>query len=128
MEITLWDPGEGSSSIELLNPLGNPVTFDWASIDCGSGANAPSGGCSGRGTTLDVSGNGTQPGPFRLSTSKYNDRPIRLTVQLPNNIAAAYGGNTWWKIRYTAGSTPTDRTTWSVQIPGDPVRLVPTVD
>jgi hypothetical protein len=129
MEVTLWDPGEGASSIELLNPAGNAVSFDWASIDCGTtGVSSPSGGCTGTNTSLSVSGNGTQPGPNRLSTSKYNDRPIKLTVQLPSNIATAYGGNTWWKIRYTAGTSPTDRTTWSVQIPGDPVRLVPTVD
>ncbi len=38
----------------------------------------------------------------------------------------AYGTtDDWWKIEYTAGSgNVTDRTNWSVQIRGDPVRLV----
>jgi hypothetical protein len=128
MEILLWDPGEGMASIELLDPLRNPVTFNWESLDCAVGATPPAGGCSGQTALLNVSGTGPPPGPYRLSTSRYNDRPIRLTYRLPDNIGTAYGGRTWWKIRYGPGATPNDRTTWSVQIPGDPVRLVPTLD
>ena len=30
----------------------------------------------------------------------------------------------WWKIQYKVGSTSTDRTTWSVNIVGDPVHLL----
>jgi hypothetical protein len=84
---------------------------------------------------LDVWGNtngsgaswNPQPGPYRGSTSKYSDRVIRLLVQLPNDINAAYGGATWWKIQYSTrpGGSPTDRTTWTVTMKGSPVRLIP---
>jgi hypothetical protein len=127
LEVTLWDVGEGASSIELLDPTGAPATFDWETMDCGNGVANPSGGCTGRTAVLDVSGDGMQPGLHRLSRSRYNDRPLRLSVTLPNDIAAAYGTNTWWRVRYTAGGGVTDRTTWSVRVAGDPVRLVATI-
>ncbi len=47
-----------------------------------------------------------------------------LDIALPPNYTTLYGTKTWWKVRYTAGSAPTDRTTWSVNIVGDPVHLV----
>jgi hypothetical protein len=45
-------------------------------------------------------------------------------VKLPADYADRYGTKTWWKIRYTPGTAPTDRTTWSVNILGNPVHLV----
>jgi Flp pilus assembly protein TadG len=135
LEISLWDPGEGSTGLEILDPTGQPVNFTWqvlcqdgSAAPC-SGETAPSGGY-GPTTTTNLSlGNPSssypQPGPYRVSSSKYSDRHLRLSVQLPDDINAAYGGLTWWRIRYTVGSAPTDRTTWSVAVRGDPVRLVP---
>ena len=132
LEITLWDSGEGAAAIQVLNPLGNPEMFTWqvlcqnGSLPPCSGETAPTGGYGPASTnTLDVSGTGPQPGFNRLSASRYNDRLVRLTIQLPTNIQTAYSGATWWRIRYTTAGTPTDRTTWSVIIRGDPVRLVP---
>lgn len=124
MEISLWDPGEGAQRIEVLDPNGNPVSFDW-STDC-DGVTPPTGGCSGSGvSSLNVSGSGMlQPGARRASSSRYSDRLMRLVVDLPPDFSS-YGGQEWWKIRYTVGGTPTDRTTWSVRILGDPVHLIP---
>jgi hypothetical protein len=124
MEINLFDPGEGADSIQLLDPNGNPVSFRW-STDCAT-VSPPTGGCSGTTTSLDVSGTGTQPGPRRLSSSRYNDRSMILTVDLPNDYLAQFGTNSWWKVRYSfgGGATPSDRTTWGVKILGDPLRLV----
>ncbi len=134
MEITLWDSGEGADKIQILDPNGAPVGFDWTILcqdvtnpPCISEAD-PSGGRSGTAPAvpgLDVSLTGPQPGPNRLSPSKYNDRHIRIEIPLPADILAAYSGRTWWKIQYTTGGQPTDRTTWSVIVKGDPVRLVP---
>ncbi len=124
MEISLWDPGEGAQSIEVLDPNGNPVSFDWA-VDC-EGVTPPTGGCNGAGVaSLNVSGtNMMQPGAHRVSSSRYSDRLLRLQVDLPPDFSG-YGGREWWKIRYTVGGSPTDRTTWSVRILGDPVHLIP---
>jgi Putative Flp pilus-assembly TadE/G-like len=123
MEVKLFDPGEGASTMELLDPNGNPASFTWTT-PCNP-PTAPTGGCSGSGTILDVSAAGTQPYANLSSTSKYNDRTITLHVSLPSDYSTRYGGKVWWKIRYTTGSSSvTDRTTWAVAIVGDPVHLV----
>lgn len=153
LEITLFDPGEGADSLRVKQPNGLYATFDWR-VDCPNGATPPFGGCSGSGvSTLDLIGDtrtpgqgcsspdidtstprdgtndrcvfNSQPGPRRSSRSKYNERSLKVTIDLPDDITAAYGGATWWKIEYTLNSAPTDRTTWSVEVKGDPVRLIP---
>jgi Flp pilus assembly protein TadG len=150
MELSLWDPGEGSEALQVLDPNNNPVDFQWqvmcyngnAAVGgaCGDGTVAPTGGWSGVSTNLTISGGRSvpkgidtvglaagnpQPGTHRLSTSKYSDRLVRLTVQLPADITAAFGGRQWYKIKYWSGATITDRTTWSVSIKGAPIRLIP---
>ncbi len=118
--INLFDVGEGADLIEVLDPNGNPAQFTWET-DCAVG-NALARGCSGSGTTLDVSGADNQIYADTLGTSRFNDREVTLTVDLPNDYAARYAGD-WWQIRYTFGADITDRTTWSVTVVGDPVRL-----
>ncbi len=118
--INLFDVGEGADQIEVLDPNGNPAQFTWET-DCTVG-NALGRGCSGSGTTLDVSGSDNQIYADTLGTSRFNDRVVTVTVDLPTDYAARYGGD-WWQIRYTFGADITDRTTWSVTVVGDPVRL-----
>jgi hypothetical protein len=123
MQITLFDAGEGAQKIEVLDPNGNPATFTW-STPCNP-PTPPTGGCSGSNvTSLNVSGTGTQPYTGLQSTSRYNDRRMTLDIKLPPDYTTRYGTKVWWQIRYTVGTTPTDRTTWSVNILGDPVHLV----
>ncbi len=123
MQLTLFDAGEGAQTIEVLDPLGAVAAFSWRT-PC-SPPTPPSGGCSATNvTSLNVGSTGTQPYSGLNSTSKYNDRRMILDVKLPADYATLYGTDAWWKIRYTVGSTPTDRTTWSVGIVGDPVHLV----
>jgi hypothetical protein len=137
LEITMWDMGEGTLELRLLNPLNNRVNFRWTVL-CNDGdeptAGAcpgernPAGGRSGVTDALNTSGQSLdQPGRHRLSSWRYNDRLIRLEVELPDDIPAAYGGRTWWRVQYQSCSdcSPSDRTTWSVIVRGDPVRLVP---
>jgi hypothetical protein len=120
MVINLFDPGEGAQTIEIIDPNGNPATFGWETVD-------PHPYMSGSGTSLDVSGTVSRL-TNRNSSSKFNERQIELQIALPDNYATVYGSNTWWKIRYAAGGTQVqDRTTWSVSISGEPVRLVPDV-
>ena len=137
MKVNLFDPGEGASKLEILDPNGNPVTFDWTT-PCGTVNGqtiaAPSGNsCNSTTHTagsngvayLDVSGTGTQPYGNLSSTSKYSDRMISAYIKLPSDYTTQYGTKTWWKIRYTTTTgTVTDRTTWSVAILGNPVHLV----
>ncbi|MEY2404501.1 MAG: hypothetical protein QOD38_2052 [Acidimicrobiaceae bacterium] len=127
MTVTLFDTGEGAQSIQVLDPNGNPYAFTWTTPCQPATPNiaSPSTGCSGASaTSLSVAGTGTQPWPNLSSTSLYNDRSMDLKIVLPSNYSAVYGTNSWWKIRYTVGSSATDRTTWSAKITGNPVHLV----
>jgi hypothetical protein len=143
LRVRLWDPGEGARWLELLDPLGRSVSFDWEVVD-GTGSEVePTGGWSGTVaqpggpcttpatcSRLDLLGDdplgdgrgwNPQPGPYRGGRSKYNDRLLELRVVLPDDIVAAYGGLTWWRVRYTLGPPllpVTDRTTWSAAIVG----------
>jgi len=137
MEVSLFDIGEGSVSLQVLDPLGRPTGFSW-SVDVAPGEVPPTGGASGvvpAGGSLDTRGltNGDpcgggnpQPGPGRYSSSKYNDRLVHLAIPLPADLSGSYGGRSWWRVRYQtcAGRTVADRTTWGVRIVGKPVRLV----
>lgn len=133
LEITMWDMGEGTQELRILNPLLQRASFRWSVLcadasepPCNPGEATPTGGWSGTTTNLNTSGtNHPQPRGHRLSSSRYNDRLMRIEIQLPDDIAAAYGGQTWWRVQYLVGETPSDRTTWSVIVRGDPVRLVP---
>ncbi len=132
LEITLFDVGEGAERIEILDPNGAPVDFAW-STDCSVTAATP--GCAGvaeswtwpaDGTfhayTLDVSGTGQQIYLDTLSDSTWNDRKVVVTLDIPIDYATAYAAR-WWRVRYFFGTDITDRTTWSVRVIGDPVRL-----
>lgn len=46
LEIDLFDPGEGAQALEILDPLGRSVDFDWEIVNPGSDV-APTGGWSG---------------------------------------------------------------------------------
>lgn len=106
MRIELFDPGEGGNNIRILRPNGAnswaEASFRWT-VD---------GGASGGPTTsLDVTG------------SKFDGKTVRVAVELTGYSPPS--NNRWWKIRYNFGSGKvTDRTTWSVNITGDPVHLV----
>ncbi|MFN8050619.1 MAG: pilus assembly protein TadG-related protein [Acidimicrobiales bacterium] len=117
MEITLFDPGEGGNYIQIKDPNGNPVNFDYHTVD---------GDYSGTGLNkLDVSGCTGYPqvGSNRSSQCRYNERFVVIDVDLPSNYATLYPGQKWWKIYYNFSSAVTDRSTWSVKIIGDPVHL-----
>jgi hypothetical protein len=138
LEASLFDVGEGTVAVELLDPTGQPAGFSWSVFNETGSDVAPTGGWSGvvaPGGSLDVrgltdgdpcGGGNLQPGPGRYSSSAYNDRMLRLRVALPADLQAAYAGRTWWKVRYTSCGqrTVSDRTTWGARIAGEPVRLV----
>jgi len=127
MVIDLFDPGEGGDRLRLIDPNGNFVNFTYRIVPRYSGEAAPAGGFGpfANQSQVNISANGDQPGPNRLSNARYNDRQLQLIVQLPPDINVAYAGRTWWRVRYDfVSGTVTDRTTWSVTVRGDPVRLI----
>ena len=128
MRINLFDTGEGANTLKIIGPDNVAKSFTWTT-PC-SPQTPPYGGCSGSGTSLDVSNVGCpgsgcpQPYAGLHSTSKYSDRYITIDIPLPPNYNGS-GGNYWWKIQYgMTSSAPTDRTTWTVNIVGDPVHLL----
>lgn len=126
--VSIFDPGEGVQSIEVIMPNGQLGSFDWKSYpeDVNySGSNVK---------TIDVSGFGPQPhvGDAAMAGTnyKFNDRRVVLDLHIPPNPAEWLGSNhnNWWQIQYTLkpGSTPLpDRTTWGADLGGNgPAHLV----
>jgi len=122
--LDLFDPGEKAEWMEVLDPNGVRVNFDWEVVERYDSEPAPSGGGSGSTNQIRVDGSGPQPGPGRYYGWRYNDRQLRIRIELPREYTLAYGSRTWWRIQYRFGADPVDRTTWSVSVIGDPVRLV----
>jgi hypothetical protein len=148
MELDLFDPGEGSNDMQILDPNGCPVPFSLTVTDntlrvpegfpsipgFGPAGDASAGsepaGCDTSEPSavpdpaLDVSGPiPGQPNPVGIHDDYiYNDRHLQLDVTIPATYTATNGG--WWSIRYIANGAVTDRTTWSVQLLGDPVHLI----
>ncbi|MFN0026977.1 MAG: pilus assembly protein TadG-related protein [Acidimicrobiales bacterium] len=119
MVLGMWDPGEGMRAISVLNPSGGAMPFRVRVTPSLSGG-APTFTSTAQ-TSLDVSGCGgayTQPGPNRRGDCIFNDRLVELLVDIPSG----YSGG-WWSVAYEGGTAPTDRTTWTVRIVGDPVHL-----
>lgn len=149
LQVTFYDTAEGATGLELVDAAGTSVPFDWE-ILCDHGTPAPSGGsCPGEnqpvtprsGSSTINPSTGRQHldlppdfaadnyanrtyGTRNVQRGGYSDRLIRITYELPADFAAAYGDETWWKVRYL-GDFDGDRTTWTVQLLGDPVRLLP---
>lgn len=122
VEIQLFDAGEGMDNIQILGPSGNALDFEWQFYTCGMlNTNCPDTGltgadsCSGNPClqTTDASGN------------RFQDKSARIVIDLPANYDCEGQSICWWRLRYQPSSTttPTDRTTWSVRVIGDPVRL-----
>jgi hypothetical protein len=141
IQVSLWDPGERMKSIEILNQAGQPVSFDCVVGERGVGTvneaadTAVISGCPT--TSLTVSGSALTPVPWSVATSRannfrFNDRLVQLIIDVPTNYGLLASGlpdpafDGWWKIRYTppAGVAVFDRTTWQVDVVGDPVHLI----
>lgn len=64
-------------------------------------------------------------------TSNFNDTWIQISIPLSANPTTGYGANGlwqggWWQIEYDiSGGGASDMTTWSVNVVGEPVHLVP---
>ena len=116
-EIRLFDPGDaqGNASMQVMIPTASGYTpAQYRYYDAG------------------VNGNLT-PTPSALTTSPlvttyygnryYNGHWVVIDAVIPPDYTAPQNG--WWKIKYTySGGAAHDRTTWQVNIIGNPVHLV----
>jgi hypothetical protein len=122
LQIDLFDIGDSTAgSISILSPAGaggtqTTATFNYTtSSECIAGK---SDACSGNGrTSITVAGG---------SGSSFNSTWLHISIPLGNTYGSGglwQGG--WWQVKYnvTAGN---DTTTWSVNVAGNPVHLVPT--
>ncbi len=116
--ISLWDPGEGMDSVEILPP-GSSIGAEMSAIVVPN----PNGGPPALqtvGRSFSVAGTATDRRPNRASNWRFNDRLVQLVVRVPTS----YSGG-WWRVRYRSSTGQVaDRTTWMIELLGDPVRLV----
>jgi len=132
LRVLLFDTGEGANSVQIIGPDNVAKSFTWSTPCNISGLTNPYGNaCGGTTTTLDVADSvcpsSTCPQPYSglNSKSKFSDRFITIDITLPTNYNGDGNGNYWWKIKYAmTNGAPTDRTTWSANIVGDPVHLL----
>ena len=121
LRMRLFDAGDGSGSnfsLVPLDPTGNPVaTCQYRHYEADEDADAQPWNSSDSGSQCQVD--------TRVSgTSLYNDHWLDIDIEIPLSYTCA--GNCWWSVEYilSAGASFFERTTWSVEIVGDPVRLL----
>ncbi len=112
LNVTLYDVGDSSQSgtIKIVPPAGGSYS-----------------GCTGSGVTTSI----TSTCSFTVtagSPSVFNGRYEVVKVPIPLGYTCNDGNSAdcWVKLQYSygSGSAPTDVTTWSAKLEGDPIRLV----
>lgn len=143
LEVTLFDPADGIECVRILDPFGNPVAFNWRTIDnevwgyshaeyntlTGGGGTGdlpdrPSVPCGPSGGTALTDYRAVQTGGVG---QVFQDRTVRFFLEV--GTPACNGANCWYTVQYEKGGSPTDRdlydwNSWSVRVVGDPVRLI----
>jgi hypothetical protein len=153
--IDMYDPGDGSCNATgsgTTYPGNQPVTttncnFTMSILKPPAGAptNPPSAtpasnsiGCSYNSvgsatypaTNLDVNSasscNITTRDINNSPVNKYNERWMRVQIQIPPAAQYTCTTDCWWTVYYNFGNfgAPTDRTVWVVNVLGDPVHLI----
>lgn len=108
LEVDIFDLGEfnGSGTIRFINADGGTPDCSWTSSNGDSGS---FGAC-----TIDI------------SNQQFNEEWLYVKIKIPDTYSCDPTAmlDCWWKIHINVpNSQPTDRTTWSARITGDPVRL-----
>lgn len=126
--VRFFDAAEGVANIQIADPNGVSMPFDWRYVDESVGLMnvLPE----YRETifqlfsdTCSFLGIGGQPCLRTTNYPDWNDHMVEMSVDVPANYSC--GGNCWWTVRYVTGSPPTtDRSGWSIEFVGDPVQLV----
>jgi hypothetical protein len=140
LEIKLFDPGEGMHNMQVLAPDNTRYPFTRAVLPengTQSAFVANSNTCTVTNAALTDSVT-AQNVPYEcldVTGAIYNGDELTIRIQIPNDYAcvpddpmtaAVDGPNCWWRVRYQPQNTTngvTDRTTWSIRVIGDPIRL-----
>ena len=116
LELELFDVADGSSATLTVVPPADQTGTPISGCTFIRDATPP---------TVTTSASCSQSG---LTTALYNGRSLTAQIPLPENYGCNAGSDQgcWFKIDLDFGSsgTPTDQTTWSAHVRGDPVRLV----
>ena len=126
MFIRMFDAAEGVDNILIAAPNGTDVPFQWRHADRTLNLMTESGY---RETSFQPHNRmcswGGMAGNPCLDTRNaldFNDHMIEMRIEIPTDYSC--GGSCWWTARYNTASAPTDRTNWSVEMRGDPIRLI----
>ncbi|MFW2380664.1 MAG: pilus assembly protein TadG-related protein [Acidimicrobiales bacterium] len=140
LEIKLFDPGEGMANMQVLAPDNTRYPFQRSVLP----ENGVQSGFVDNNNTCTVTDPALTDTVTALNVayecldvtgSIYNGDEVTIRVQIPNNYSCVpddpltvpvEGPNCWWRVRYQPQNTTsgvTDRTTWSIRVLGDPIRL-----
>ncbi len=126
MVITFFDAAEGIDNLQFVDSNGTAMPFRWKYADQSVGLMTDSAyletSLAANSDTCSWNGTGGQPCLDTSTRSDWNDHFVIVEVDIPDDYTC--GSDCWWQIRYVTGGTPTDRSTWSIALEGDPVRLV----
>jgi Flp pilus assembly protein TadG len=127
--IDLYDPGDGSAGpngfqMQFLMPPSGLGTVPSGGTATGCNYNATPSATIGP-ATPNTSANCTILTQVANGTSGgiYNNAWLRVSIAIPSSYTCST--DCWWWVSYKfdAGSSPTDRTVWVVNVLGDPVHL-----
>ena len=115
LQLNFWDIADGGDSgVEILPPAettgsARPSACTWTR-DGSSNLGAATA------TNCKVTG---------MTNYWYNGKLVSVNIPLPDNYTCTISTGCWFKIKYTfSNGTPTDTTTWSANVLGDPVHLI----
>ena len=126
MVVTFFDAAEDIDNLQFVDSNGDAMPFRWRYSDTTDGL--LSGGAYletsfvSHSDTCNWNGTGGNPCLDTSNRADWNDHFVQVEIDVPDNYTC--GADCWWQVRYVTGGTPTDRSTWSIHMDGDPVRLV----
>jgi hypothetical protein len=126
MVVTFFDAAEDIDNLQFVDSNGTAMPFSWRYTDDTDGELSGGGFLETSWTsysdTCTWGGTGSYPCLDTSTRSDWNDHFVQVKIQIPDGYTC--GADCWWQVRYVTGGTPTDRSTWSIVLQGDPVRLV----
>ncbi len=123
VQIRLFDPGEGMNNLQFFDDSDTAIPFRFRRSNCSVGNICENPGVWPEDPTFTDPSNCSGNPCLIVTNQRYNAQWVTLEYDLPADYTCS--SSCWWKVRYTpeGANTPTDRTTWSVKVIGDPAHL-----